>query len=116
MGTPSCSVPPSDVLCSPQPLKTQLWGDTETPPPPPRTIRSHGFICPELLGRSAVADPATGGQVFSWSPCAHHPFSSLQLDIPSTYMQETSPLCLLMLHLPSWHREHLFSWHWAPSN
>lgn len=112
-------IPPAQLTAALHPrLRHQdgLWGDTETPPPPPpRTTRSPGFICPELLTQLRPILPQ--GDRFSLGGlCAHHPFSSLQLDIPSTYMQETSPLCLLMLHLPSWHREHLFSWHWAPSN
>lgn len=57
----------------------------------------------------------TGGTSF-FSSVPTTPFSPLQLDTRSTHTQETSPLCLLMLHLPSWHREHLFSWHWVPSN
>lgn len=112
-------IPPAQLTAALHPrLRHQdgLWGDTETPPPPPpRTTRSPGFICPELPTQLWPILPQ--GDRFSLGGlCAHHPFSSLQLDIPSTYMQETSPLCLLMLHLPSWHREHLFSWHCAPSN
>lgn len=75
---------------------------------------------------NAHPTPALGPHCTKRRPVGPHPpspptFPSLRPPLlpahhRGTYMQDTSPLCLLMLHLPSWHREHLLSWHCAPSN